>query len=149
MKREPHLPAPARPPTHHLMTWRVQHYGSWLLVPLLAVIAYVPVLQIGFLSDDSVLLAGGRQALGLQNLLPEPAWIFYRPVGTLLTWELGGRLWGLDPWPYHLASLALHAGTALALASWWGAAAGRRGPGLLAGALFAVFPLHLEAVGWA
>jgi hypothetical protein len=126
----------------------VRRLGPWLLIPLLAVIAYGPALGIGFLSDDFVLLTQSRQDVGFSRLLPDSGWFFYRPVGTLLTWDLGGRWWGMDPGPYHLVSLALHAVTALALAGGVSVATGRRGPGLLAGALFAVFPLHLEAVGW-
>src|SRR5438046_2912092 len=73
-------------------TWRF-HSWYWLFVLLLAVLAYATVLRIGFLGDDSVLLGQAQKAdrvgLGLNDLLPQPASQFYRPLGLLLTWRLG------------------------------------------------------------
>ncbi len=121
----------------------------WAFVPLLAVAAYASVLRVGFLSDDLGLffIAGNKQGLA-QTLLPDPGQIWYRPFGFLITWQLGRQLWGDNPFPYHLIGLLVHAGSALALGLWLAEATGRRALGWLAGALFAVFPLNLEAVGW-
>ncbi|MBF6614066.1 MAG: hypothetical protein IVW55_13135 [Chloroflexi bacterium] len=120
----------------------------WALIPLLATAAYVTVLRIGFLSDDYVLLYGARHS-GIELRTFSPAgWVFYRPVGTILTWQIGWQLWGYNPLPYHLISLILHAATALILGLWLAEVTGKRSLGWLAGAFFAVFPLHLEAVGW-
>jgi hypothetical protein len=117
---------------------------------LLAAIAYSPALKVGFLADDFVLLAQARQwTPSVRALLPNPSSFFYRPVATWLIWGPGGQLWGSDPLPFHLISLALHAAVATFLALWVAAATGRRRLGLLTGALFAVFPLSVEAVGWA
>jgi hypothetical protein len=122
---------------------------SWAVIPLLAMAAYLPVLRIGFLADDFLLLSQGKIAgLGLATLLPDPHWFFYRPLGKFLTWQLGWVLWGYNPLPYHVVGLLLHAGTALMLALWLTEVTGRRGLGWWGGALFAVFPLHLEAAGW-
>lgn len=123
----------------------------WGLVPLLAMAAYGSVLGVGFLMDDHILLNLAQQpGIDGRALLPFPdsPWIFYRPVGVLFTWELGWELWGLNPWPYHLTSLLLHAGCALVLGLWLAEATGRRCLGWTAGVLFGVFPLHLEAVAW-
>ena len=87
-------------------------------------------------------------ALNPRILLPDPNWMFYRPISTVLTWGLGWRLWGDNPFPYHLIGLLLHAGVALTLGLWLAAVSRRPRLGRLAGALFAVFPLHTEAVGW-
>jgi hypothetical protein len=119
------------------------------LVPLLAVLAYATVLRIGFLSDDFVTMIDGRnKGVNPRILLPDPNWMFYRPISTMLTWGLGWRLWGDNPFPYHLLGLLLHAGVALTLGLWLATVSRRAGLGRLAGALFAVFPLHTEAVGW-
>src|SRR5436190_4211405 len=124
----------------------------WLGVPLLAVVAYVTVLRVGFLSDDYVLLnQPWTHGFDLGMLLPHPEWAywrFYRPTGWLVTWEMGWVLWGLDPLPYHVIGLLLHAGVSLFLGLFVAEVTGKRWLGWLAGALFAVFPLHTEAVGW-
>ncbi|MEO8288881.1 MAG: hypothetical protein ABI670_20900 [Chloroflexota bacterium] len=121
----------------------------WAALPTLAVAAYFSTLRVGFLSDDYV-LAYGRMLTGFRwsSLLPDPTWAFYRPVSTFFTWGLGWHFWGPNPWPYHLLSLLLHAVATLALGLWLAEATQRRPLGWLAGALFAVFPLHTEAVGW-
>ncbi|MBF6612148.1 MAG: hypothetical protein IVW55_03380 [Chloroflexi bacterium] len=121
----------------------------WAFIPLLAVAAYATVIRVGFLSDDLGLyfIAGNKQGIA-QTLLPDSGQIWYRPIGFLITWQLGRQLWGDNPFPYHLIGLLVHAAAALALGLWLAEATSRRSLGWLAGALFAVFPLNLEAVGW-
>ena len=119
----------------------------WALVPLLAIVAYITVLRIGFLGDDIVLLAQA-QGRGIETLLPSTGSFFYRPVGMLFTWQLGWRLWGFNPLPFHVAGLVMHAVASLALGLWLAEATLKRSLACLAGALFAVYPLHMEAVGW-
>ncbi|HMA38042.1 MAG TPA: hypothetical protein VKY74_26570 [Chloroflexia bacterium] len=129
--------------------WVARPGTIWALVGLLAVATSITVLGVGFLADDFPLLARARASgIDLHGLLPGPDPTFYRPVGVLLIFQLGWLVWGFHPLPYHLLSLALHTGTALGLGLWLAEASGRRGLGALAGALFAVFPLHLEAVAW-
>jgi len=121
----------------------------WFLVPLLAIAAYATVLRIGFLGDDSILIAQTQDRhLTLDSLLPQPGGFLYRPLGLLFIWDLGALLWGNNPFPLHLQGLLFHAFTSLALALWVAEVTSRRALGWLAGSLFAVFPLHLEAVGW-
>ena len=121
---------------------------GWLCVPLLACLAYAPVLRLGFLADDFTLLDQARASgLDLRVFLPAPG-VPYRPLAALLTWQLGWQAWGLNPFPYHLLGLLLHAAVALALGLALAETSGRTRAGMAAGALFAVFPLHTEAVGW-
>lgn len=121
----------------------------WLLVPALAVLAYGSVLGVGLLSDDYPQLYTGRQTgIDLGTFLPGTQIGFYRPVGVLLIWQLGWQLWGYNPFGYHLVQLLAHAGSSLLLGLWLAMITGRRALGLLAGALFAVIPLHLEAVAF-
>lgn len=133
--------------TYSFRTWH------WISIPLLAITAYITVLRVGFLLDDFGLLRDARDSgINLQVLLPKPVlpeqFYFYRPVGTLLTWQIGWQLWGLNAFPYHVESLLIHAVNALLVGMWLAAATGDQATGWLAGALFGVFPLHLEAVAW-
>jgi hypothetical protein len=121
----------------------------WALIPLLAVAAYITVLRIGFLSDDfSQLYVGRATGVNLPSLLPGEQVGFYRPVGVLLIWQVGWFLWGYNPFPFHLVQLLVHASNSLLLGLLLARLTLRPGLGWLAGALFAVFPLHLEAVGF-
>ena len=121
----------------------------WLLVPMLAIIAYATVVRIGFLGDDLVLIANSpRHNLSLEALLPQPGGFLYRPLGLLFIWDLGALLWGNNPLPFHIQGLLLHALTSLVLGLWAAEVTSRRVLGWLAGSIFAVFPLHMEAVGW-
>jgi len=121
----------------------------WALVPLLAIAAYVTVLRVGFLADDFFQLNIGR-IWGLNPFsgfdLNEPA--FLRPVGFYFAYQLPWHLWGYNPLPYHITGLLAHAGSALLLGLWLSTVTRKPGLGWLAGVLFGVFPLHLEAVAW-
>jgi hypothetical protein len=120
----------------------------WLVVPLLATAAYVTALRVGFLAEDFISVGlGQRTGLTLYYFSPG-ARPDYRPVGDFITHIVGALLWGLDPLPYHVMGLAMHAAASLLLGLWLAEATGRRALGLLAGGLFAVFPLHTEAVSW-
>ena len=125
----------------------------WPSVPTLALLAYCTNLRVGFLLDDWGLLKAARDSgLNLGELLPkvtDTSWsVFFRPVGTFLTWQVGWQLWGANPLPYHLMSLVLHACVALLVVLVTLELTGRRDIAWIAGALFGVFPLHLEAVAW-
>lgn len=139
-------PSPLQHSQHLTGTFRRWY---WTLIPLIAVVGYVTVLRIGFLSDDFQQLYAGRETgVNPQALLTDPIVGFFRPVGFLIIYELGWKLWGYNPLPYHLVGLLAHAASSLLLGLWLAETTGRRSLGWLAGVLFAVFPLHLEALGW-
>ncbi|HEY0068615.1 MAG TPA: hypothetical protein VGE04_01455 [Chloroflexia bacterium] len=120
----------------------------WSLVPLLTIAAYLTVVRIGFLSEDMGLNRIAQAETGWQALLPNEGLRFYRPLGFLLTWRINWPLFGLNPFPYHLEGLLLHAVAAWVLGLWLADITGKRWLGWLAGVLFGVFPLNMEAVGW-
>ncbi|CAN0422955.1 unnamed protein product [Lampetra fluviatilis] len=128
------------------------------LCSLLAAGVYANTLGADFCYDDS------RAITSNQDLRPDVPWtrVFYddfwgtplshsgshksfRPLCTL-SFRLNFALGGLDPWGYHLANVLLHAActavytrltcTLLPPLPW----------GILAGLLFAVHPVHTEAV---
>lgn len=77
----------------------------------------------------------------------DPDRSFYRPVVSL-SYLVDRAIWGLNPAGFHLSNLLLH-GLASCLA--WRLASrllGSAGLGLLAAALFAVHPAHVENVAW-
>lgn len=72
----------------------------------------------------------------------------YIPL-TFLSYQLDYQLWGLNPFGYHLHSLVLHTCSSLLVAWLIYLLSGRRAAGVIAGLLFALHPLSVEAVSWA
>jgi hypothetical protein len=120
------------------------------MLGLLVALAYFPVLRTAFFSDDYVLLWQARASrFDLSIFQVDPAWFFYRPLGKLV-WLIMYRLWGVFPAPYHALSIGLHWLNGLLLI----ALVRRLMPhsGLIApiaGSLFLLLPLQVEAVVWA
>lgn len=134
---------PLRRAAHHLPRW------YWAAIPLLAIAAYISTAQMDFLGDDLWLLNEARKSgLILDVFVPKADWYFYRPLGTLFTWQLGWQVWGFNPVPYHLLSVLAHSLVSLVLGLWLAELTGKPALAWLAAAFFAVFPLHVEAVAW-
>ena len=146
---------------------RTARWG-WLALPvaLVAVVAFVPALEGGFVDiDDPAAFLTNDHVKGL-----DPArigWAFttrwvgvYQPLAWL-TYEFEYVAFGLDPRGFHLTSLALHAATAAALFFLIRAllarampppdGAGRRAAiaSALTASAFAAHPLRAEVVAWA
>ena len=122
---------------------------------LLAVLPFLNGLTAGFTFDDGTIVRdnprlaapgkvgeiftthyfGGPLATGKN----------YRPV-VLLTYAVQRWTTGTDPFPFHLVNVLLHAGTTLLFAAWLLALGMPRAPSVAAAALFAVVPIHAEAV---
>ncbi len=113
--------------------------------------AYAPAVACGFIWDDDSYLTANpvlRSLDGLRRIWLEPgATPQYYPMVHTSYW-LEFRLWGFAPAGYHAVNVALHALCAVlawrvllaldvpAPAAW------------LAGAVFAVHPVHVESVAW-
>jgi tetratricopeptide (TPR) repeat protein len=124
-------------------------------VAALALAVFWPIREHAFLNydDDHYIAANPNLARGLDS--EGLAWAFTSFDGanwfplTRLSWMLDAARAGLDPRAFHTTDLVLHAAAAallfLALArmtrSPW--------PSAFAAAVFAVHPLHVEAVAWA
>ena len=118
-----------------------------LLLTIAALLAHWPAVHGAFLWDDDVHLTANPSIvgpLGLQNIWTSSAAVYY-PL-TLTSLWLQHQLWGLNPLPYHLVNLVMHAAASVLLwrvleqlgmrAAWLGAA------------LWALHPVQVESVAW-
>lgn len=117
-------------------------------VAVLAVLAWLPSLRVGFLTDDFDLLGSMRPGLaGFGHALTAYGPEFWRPL-TELSLRLDRSLWGTAAPGYHLTNVALHAVNSvlvLALARRLGSAPRAAA---IAAAWFALNPAAIGAVGW-
>ena len=134
-----------------------------ILIIALTFIFFLPSLYNGFVDwDDVKLLLENTQYRALD--WPHIRWMFgtfymghYQPL-TWLTYALDYFLWGLDPFGFHLTSLALHCINALlfyflalrllALSLGEEARPWSRLAAFFAALLFAIHPLRVESVAW-
>ncbi|MBI1852205.1 MAG: tetratricopeptide repeat protein [Planctomycetes bacterium] len=115
---------------------------------LVTLIAYGPALFSGTIWDDSDHVMANPSLSGLGGLLriwsttdcPQ-----YYPV-TFTSFWIERQLWGLSPIGYHVTNVVLHALCALLFARIL-CSLGIRGA-WLAGAIFALHPVHVESVAW-
>ncbi|AGC43771.1 hypothetical protein MYSTI_02455 [Myxococcus stipitatus DSM 14675] len=131
------------------------------LVVLAALTVYAPALGLGFVYDDFPLVEANpwiRSPAWLGDIFTqqlfgfvpnaEGSQAFYRPLVHVLLMVIHGVA-GMATWAYHLAPVLLHATASLTV---WALArrmsAGSVATALAAGLLFAVHPVHVEAVAW-
>lgn len=133
---------------------RLVERGPWVAAAV-AVLVFLNSLDNGFAYDDVHILVENetiQDVRELPGLLVRPYWPgahggdlgLWRPVTTAL-FGVQHALWGLDPMPYHLVNVLLH-GLATALVV---LLLGRLLPppaALVGGLVFAVHPVHVEAV---
>ena len=117
---------------------------------LLTLLAYLPALGNGFVWDDDDYVTANetlRSLAGLGRIWLEPGAVpQYYPLTFTSLW-LNYQIGGTAPFGYHLVNVLLHATSAVLL---WRVLHALAVPGaLLAAALFAVHPVHVESVAWA
>lgn len=135
------------------MTLRLSPRRGALLVGALALAAYANSLANGFAYDDLILIQLNEAVhdADWERLAGGPYWPersdgvgLYRPLA-MLSYAMEWRAGGGSPLPFHVVNVALHAGVSLALFAlllrFAGASAAAAGA-----ALFAVHPVHVEAV---
>lgn len=134
---------------------------SWILIGVaaLAVALYLNVLPNTFIFDDWQQIVDNpflRRADGLRKILTTGVWEFLGPVGVSnfyrplmhASFYAVFRFFQLNPAPYHVVSIALHAGVCLLV---FGVILRLSRDRLTAAAtalLFAAHPVHVEAVAW-
>ncbi|HVG43266.1 MAG TPA: hypothetical protein VM890_01010, partial [Longimicrobium sp.] len=121
-------------------------------VALLAVCVYALALRNGYAIDDEAIVLRNPVVHGfgnLRELLLGPYWQksgdAYRPV-TLVSFALDWTLFGGSPAASHAVNVLLHAAVAVLVAALVRRLGGGTGPAAAAGAVFAVHPVHVEAV---
>jgi len=123
---------------------------DWLPAGLLLAavfLAYLPALHGGFIWDDDAHLTKNPcivGPIGFKGIWTSSAATYYPLV--LTSFWVQHALWGLNPLPYHLVNIAVHAACALLLwqvlrrlnvrGAWLGAA------------LWALHPVQVESVAW-
>lgn len=126
--------------------------GAALAVLALAALtfaAYTPALDGGFLWDDDAHVTHNptlTDPSGLVRIWTEIGAVpqYYPLVHT--TFWIEHHLWGANPLPYHLVNVMLHTLNGVLV---WRILRRLRVPGCwLAGAVFALHPLHVESVAW-
>ena len=124
---------------------------DWLIMAVLVMavfLTYQPVWQAGFVWDDDDHLTE-KTALfepgGLRKIWSSLAESRYYPL-TLTTFWVEVRLWGLNPTPFHLVNIGLHAlnGLLIVLVLRRLHVVGA----MLAAALWTLHPVNVESVAW-
>jgi Flp pilus assembly protein TadD len=121
--------------------------GAALLV-LCTVIAYLPVVNAGFIWDDDLLLTGNaqmRSARGLVEIWLGKNSCDYTPLTLTALWVEHG-LWSYKPTGYHVLNILLHALAAVLL--WRNLSILRIRGAWLAALLFAIHPVNVASVAW-
>ena len=107
-------------------------------------IGYFSILGIGFLGDDFGALywldKGGMSYLAKSH-------VYFRPL-VLISFTLDQKLFGLNAYPYHLINLLLHIITTLGVVELCRILTRKPYAGMIAGVIFALYPIHPEAVAW-
>jgi protein O-mannosyl-transferase len=137
-------PSDSPPPP---FTWLTA--GTALLLVVAVIVAYQPAFNNGFIWDDPEYVINNptlRDFDGLKSIWAEPgATPQYYPL-VFTTFWIEYSLYGLKPFGYHLVNILAHAGGVVLL---WFLLRRLRVPGaLLAAAVFAVHPVHVESVAW-
>ena len=124
--------------------------SNWLWAALLIValiVVYQPVWHAGFIWDDDAHLTKNPciiGPIGFKGIWTTAAATYYPLVLTSFWFQ--HALWGLNPLPYHLVNVAMHAGCAVLL---WGVLRRLEVKGAwLGAALWAVHPVQVESAAW-
>ncbi|HVM60481.1 MAG TPA: tetratricopeptide repeat protein [Verrucomicrobiae bacterium] len=123
----------------------------WLLALILVIstfVAYQPTWHAGFIWDDDDHLTANPAMTaphGLRMIWSSLATSRYYPL-TLTSFWVQRRLWGLNPLPYHLVNVALHAANGVLIFFLLRHLQAR--PAWLAAMLWTLHPVNVESVAW-
>lgn len=130
---------------------QTKQWPCWLaalIIVLLTFTAYYPAIDGEFVWDDAGHFSSNPLMTapdGLRRLWFSTDNLAYYPL-TFTTFWVERRLWGLQPMGYHMVNIAFHAVNAVLV---WLLLSrlGIRGA-WMAGAIFALHPVHVESVAW-
>jgi len=128
---------------------RLREALPYLLVAVAAAIVYVNTLGNGFVFDDRVFIEKARAHRHLSNLphmfgLDDgtPA---YRPV-RLATYAIDHAVFGPRPWGFHLSNIVYHVAASILVLLLFRRLTGGRWAATAGALLFALHPIHVDAV---
>lgn len=129
------------------------HSRPKLILVVLALLVYAPSVPLDFAYDDTLQILNNPQVsaatfswASFARLFTEPTpGAFYRPLGTLSYWATYLAA-GPTPWVFHLQNVLLFAACTALVYAVCARLANSKTVGLWAGVLFAVHPVHVEAV---
>ena len=136
--------------------YRPSHAAPYLLTILAAALVYLNSLPNGFVYDDHFVVAQNPAVRELSPLkifgseywsgfAQENAGTYYRPL-TILSFAVDYAVWAHEPFGYHLTNLLLHTVGSLLVYLLGFRLIRNRKAALFAALLFAVHPVHTEAV---
>lgn len=113
----------------------------------LALAAYLPATRCGFIWDDDDHVTANPVIVGPLGLKEIWTTTYARICPLVQTvWWIEHQMWGLNPMPYHLVNILIHAAAALAL---WRVLLQMRVPGAwLGAAIWMLHPVQVESVAW-
>jgi len=129
----------------------------FILLFVFSFFPYVNTLKNDFVWDDSSLITNNKWIKNLSNIdkffidystaSDDKLNKIYRPF-TTLSYAIDYTLWGLNPYGYHLTNVVLHFFVSLFLFLFIKYAFRNESFAFLTSLLFAVHPIHTEAVSW-
>jgi tetratricopeptide (TPR) repeat protein len=137
-----------RGPSSVLTGDRPRFVATALALTLAAFVAYWPALTGQFVWDDDILLTNNalvKASDGLYRMWFTTEAIDYWPLTGTSFW-IEWRLWGMNPFGYHVTNLLLHLASAGLV---WAILRQLSIPGAsIAACLFALHPVNVESVAW-
>ena len=137
---------------------QLSYHSAGLLCSLVAVALYANTLECGLCFDDDAAIENNqdlRPNVSWSNLVKNDFWgtpiesndshKSYRPL-CVATFRLNYLLHELQPMGYHLVNILLHGAVCYLYVQLCGLVFSQVWPSLIAGLLFAVHPIHTEAV---
>ena len=136
----------------NLPAWSRRPVVAGAVLCALVAVCYYPALWAGFVLDDNIFAESPAVLAwsGVWDIWFSPNEIeregHYWPI-TYTTFWLEHKLWGLEPFGYHLTNVLLYMATVLLL---WRLLRCLAVPGAWAvAAVFALHPMHVDSVAWA
>jgi hypothetical protein len=118
-----------------------------LITAIVCLFAYYPILGAGFVSDDFILVYGTADVNPADRTGDAIMATFYRPfAATVHTIET--LIWRDNPFGFHLTNLVWHLLASLGVAFCAARLVKHDWAPLVAGLVFALHPIHPEAVSW-
>ncbi|MBM3227309.1 hypothetical protein FJZ27_00370 [Candidatus Peribacteria bacterium] len=139
---------------HQQQSWGPTWGKACIATIILVLLAFGWSLLHGFSPiDDAFLIV---RNLSIRGISPHTLYLafstydpeLYVPL-TIISFQINYMIAGLDPWIYHATNLALHIINSMLAMALLSRITGYRNASIVAGLMFAIHPLHTEAVVWA